>query len=279
MNTIKYTTIENVLYDLTTAVDEMSWDDNAMRYWAIKAAKKMAPEAMYPTYVKQTTLSSHKSIMPSDFVYLNGIMLKTYDQASDSLLSRQVGYRNSTDSIDGLDYQGNDLLPYAAWIAAQKSNAWIPLKATSSIYMDSILCTDDYYLCPECQYEFNVSSTGVITSTAKEGDLLISYKGFPRDTDGKLLIPDDEDFKEAVFSFVLYRYFLKKVNGGKNEFRQQRDYYKREFHRASMKAKNLNSPDLPMMEKIKNEASRLVRPSYKYDHGFANLGYKENITY
>lgn len=150
---------------------------------------------------------------------------------------------------------------------------------SSSIYTSSILCEGYQVPVGDCKHTYSVSSSGVITSNTREGELLISYKAFPRDEEGNLLIPDNEDFKEAIFNFVLHRYFLSKVNSGKRQYKEDRDYYRKEFHRAAMKSKTMNAPDLGSIENIKNQAAGLVKPSYGYDSGFATISSKENIRH
>lgn len=87
---------------------------------------------------------------------------------------------------------------------------WGPLRLTTNPYHNSICNTSSLFNCNQCANEFSISPSGVITTTGKEGSLLISYLGYPIDEDGFALIPDDETAKEAIFHYVLYRYWLQK---------------------------------------------------------------------
>lgn len=80
------------------------------------------------------------------------------------------------------------------------------MRASTSPFMKSICTSEQLLFCTDCNHEFVVDSSLVLTSTLKNGTLLVAYKGYPVDEEGLALIPDDETLKEALFHFVLYNY-------------------------------------------------------------------------
>jgi hypothetical protein len=145
--------------------------------------------------------------------------------------------------------------------------------------MKAFHCDDEFWTCPECQYEYVVNPDGSITSNVKDGTIIIAYKAWPTDKEGFLLIPDHEDFKEAILHYVLYRYYVVKAVTHEEAARQERDWHLRRYNTLAQKAKSLNLPDIDTLENIKNAQSRLVPRSNRYDNFFGNLGYKENLSY
>jgi len=77
-------------------------------------------------------------------------------------------------------------------------------------YNLSIATSSVLVRCDQCQHEYTISPSGVITTTLLEGIMLLSYLAYPKDEEGYALIPDDENVKEAIFHYVLYRYWLQK---------------------------------------------------------------------
>jgi hypothetical protein len=88
--------------------------------------------------------------------------------------------------------------------------SWSPVRLTSNPYHNSICFNTSLSQCDECTHEFSISPSGVITFSMESGTVLISYLGYPEDEEGYALIPDDESLKEAIFHYVLYRYWLQK---------------------------------------------------------------------
>ena len=50
----------------------------------------------------------------------------------------------------------------------------------------------------------------IMKFTFESGTVLVRYKGFPRDNKGYPFVPDDQNFEEAAFWYILTRLFLRK---------------------------------------------------------------------
>lgn len=281
MNIINYVPIDKVLYDLSLTIPESSWNETKFREWAHAGAIKIAPETIFQDYTSLAVLNNHKALMPVGYKYINQIMINTNQDRSDLLVDivRTLNLENAEDNpaLNAMD--NPELLPARVMDAYRESNHWEPLKRTSSTFMKAIHCVDDFWECPSCKYEYSVSANGIITSTAKTGYILISYKSYPRTEEGVLLVPDHPDFLEAVHHYVLMKYHSSQVLLNNEGSYRERDWHLKRFATLSMKAKSLNLPDLDTLENIKNEQTRLIPKTDRYDQAFIGLGSSEHITH
>lgn len=133
--------------------------------------------------------------------------------------------------------------------------------------------------CYDCKHEYVVDPGGCITTTLPKGYLLVSYLRNPTDSTGHLLIPDNEDLKEAIFHYVLYRYFLTRAIRKEQGSAQERDYHRMMFGMLKQKAAGaLNSPSIDELENIKDHRDHLVPRGNRYNGMFSKLNQKETET-
>ena len=185
-------------------------------------------------------VSVHKATLPSDFKYLI-----------------QAAYNKGT----------------------QASPAWEPLRLTTNPYHNSI-CTDTTITrCVNCSNEFSIDASGVITTTLDEGVILLAYLGYPVDAEGFALIPDDENVKEAIQHFVLYKYWLQKDMMKEDGAEKRMKFHLQMWGTLSKKALSLNLPDIASLENIKNIHNRLVPRTNRFEQLFQSLGDRENIRF
>lgn len=150
-----------------------------------------------------------------------------------------------------------------------------PLRRTSNFFMNMVHCDDDFYTCPECAYEYNISNNGTITTTMKDGILAVSYKHLPVDDNGDILIVDNEDLKEAITHYCLYKYYLRKSLYNEESSERQRDWHLARFNALAIKSRSIDLPDIDQLENMANYATRIVPRRHMYDTYFTQLGSKE----
>ena len=80
------------------------------------------------------------------------------------------------------------------------------MRLTTNPYHQSLCLNNSLLDCYYCKHEFSVSNELVLTSTLRTGTIMVAYIGLPKNSDGKLLIPDDEELKEAILNYILFRY-------------------------------------------------------------------------
>lgn len=278
MPAIKHISIKSVLYELSTLIEEEHWDEARFLEWANKAAKKINLFANWEDKVCTRVLDSHRAEMPTDWKFINMILYRedTVDNSTlTDLIARELNLEESTNpAVAHMENVDNLLSAFAEPFSS--AHQYKPLRRTSGFFMNMIHCDDEFYSCPECAYEYSISQGGIITSTLQTGILAISYKAYPTDEEGYLLIPDNEDLKEALVHYCLYRHFLRKSIYSEDASRGERDWHLRRYSVLAMKAKSTDLPDIDELENIKNFHTRIVPRTHMYDTYFTMLGNKEN---
>ena len=94
------------------------------------------------------------------------------------------------------------------------------------------------------------------------------------------MIPDDEVLKDALFHFVMYRFWLARSMTGEQGSAQQYMYHQQQYsHMGKRAVARLNMPTVDGLENIKNLTQRLVPRSNLYDTAFSRLSNRENIRF
>jgi len=117
-----------------------------------------------------------------------------------------------------------------------------------------------------------------LTLSVKEGEVCMAYLEFPVDDAGWPLIPDHENYIQAVQNYIVMKvdYIMWRRdpnNAGKRALYQDS---KRDWHLyAGSALSSAKSPDLDKMESIKNSLIRTFKSFNSHGGGFKNLGYQQ----
>lgn len=154
------------------------------------------------------------------------------------------------------------------------------MRLASNPYHEMICEDKTLMYCTDCDHEFSVSPSLILTSTLLSGTVMISYLGYPVDEDGYQLIPDDETLKEALFHYGLYRYWMSKYSMKEEGSKERLQFHLQMWGALSLKATgNLNMPDLNQMENLKSQFNRILPRENRFQQMFLTLGNRENVKY
>jgi len=233
-------------------------------------------------------LVEHKAQLPNDLTYLTQVAYRP-ELPSDEIeeLTRIMNLQGEEWNTAVTDHMFNPSgLPEKAVrsLYASGLNKWYPMRASSSPFMSGILITGTPYnsvdwTTPNLQgdHEYIVDSSMCLTSTLSDAVLAISYMRYPVKANGDTLIPDDEDLKEAIVHYCLYRYWLTRSFLREPNADKERDYHLSRYEVLMAKAGGeLNLPTLDELENLKNLTNRLVPRSNQYDNFFSKLNNRES---
>lgn len=281
MTTTNFVSINSVLYDLSTVIPEEHWNKTVMLEWIYKGLGKLRVHTKFQEALCVLEVISHKAQLPKDWKYIT-----------------QIAYKETFSDVDATTFQ--DLLGIDAdqkhmanptALAQKAANAtldymrtnWTPMRLASNPFTKSIHTNISIFpqhaftrSCPECKHEYTVDPDGCITTTLPNGYILLSYLRNPKGNDGHALIPDNEDLKEALVHYALFRYFMVRAIRKEQGAHQERDYHRAMFSTLKTKAAGaLNSPSLDQLENIKNQQDHLVPRSNRWDGMFSKLNQPE----
>ena len=237
---MNYVSIKSVLAQLALIIDDRYWNETAVLEHATRAMRTLNLEDKFEQKVAIVEIITHKGHIPNDFKFLT----------------------------------------QAAFNAGTTSNpVWSPIRLTTNPFHTSICLTDSITRCDNCSQEFSMSPSGVITTTLDSGNILLSYLAYPQDEEGFALIPDNEDVKEAILHFVLYKYWLQKDMMKEEGAEKRMRFHLQMWGTLSKKALSLNLPDISKMENLKNIHNKLVPRSNAFQQLFQFLGDRENVKF
>lgn len=241
---MNYTSIKSVLAQIALTIDDRYWNEITMLEHATRAFRQLNLESKWETKVVEDTIEEHKTTLPKDLKYL-----------------LQIAYKHNTN------------------ISEDKKPIYQPMRLSASPFSSSVCiygCSAD---CTKCPHQYSISPSGVVTTTLRSGDILISYLAYPTDEEGFALIPDDESLKEAIFHYVLYRYWLQKDMMKEEGAEKRMGFHLQMWNTLSKKALSLNLPSLGRMENLKNIQNRLVRTEDHFKSMFTNLASPQSTSF
>lgn len=252
----KFISINSVLYDIATSVPESDYDKLRFTEWITKGYKKLATSKKYQTNYCTQTVEEHKATLPEEAVVVNQIAYKKQLTQADAEYIKQHVINADLELAETI---ASDLSTMINWTPLYKETGTFMMPDTNCIY---------------CPGKYSIDIHNCITTSFKEGTIIISYQGYPLNEEGEMMIPDNENIKDALFHYVMYRMNLRKTYS--NEVRYEREFHlgQYELFKAKGKAEE-EMPDLGEMENIKNNQNRLVPRSYRFDSFFMDLGNKE----
>lgn len=154
------------------------------------------------------------------------------------------------------------------------------MRLTSNPYHNSLCLDKSLMYCTDCDHEFSVSPGLVLTTTLSAGVIMVAYLSHPTDEYGDTLIPDDENLKEALFHYVLYRYWLSKYQMKEDGARERIKFHLEMWNTLAIKTTgNMNLPDINQLENIKAQLNRLVPRENRFQQMFLTLGNRENVNF
>lgn len=293
----RYISIDSVLHDVSLILDDPHYNEHKMREWAIQGYRKLRVHDQYQVKVALLQVISHKVILPADLRHIAQIAYKTNvttDQITE--LRRIMNIENEADN-PALRYMV-DPEGFATRILnttlSGLGTPWKPMRRSTNSFiktvgLDASIYGDDESTpnfnfthklnCPECEHEYTVDHNLCLTTTLADGFIWVSYLAHISDTKGRVLIPDDEDLKDALMHYCLYKYWLTKSSIKEEGAIRERDWHLSMYQTLKTKAAgNINMPDTDRMENIAQLTNRLVPRRHMYSGFFDKLNHRENIT-
>lgn len=264
----KYVPIKTILYDLSLSLDPSEWNTSVVTEWALKASRKMGGVSLFKDNIEWYQIVDHTLKVPSDLKVINQIEVYkqslTYNTAQNATLIEKIRRRT--------DHPHQEIFVEAT--EGHKGSDYRPVYKSTGHFINAC----NYENIGTCVPEYR-EETNLLRFSFREGIVAINYLGYAKD--GKdYLIPDIEDYKEAIRYYILYRIYDTKCRVETTQFNiAERDRNYKMYTSLAMKAVgkvNEASIDTNTMENLKNMRSRMISRSNLWEQGFANLGKPES---
>ncbi len=271
----KWTNIKSVLFELERSIPKEFYNEGRLIEDCMKAVDKIGAIVTYQQAVKFIKVENYKACIPLDCLQIIQIAHKnTFDITDNEIAQLEVEMGINNDPA-----MSNSTLAYQALLASKSyKNNWTPLRLSTNSFALAVHCDNCVNIGNNCAYEYSVSPDGTMTFNFKTGFICIAYYAYPVDCDNIPLIPDDEDYKEALKDYCLMTSWELRWNM-KEEGAEQR-YMKYQQLWGLMKAKataSVRMPDVAGAENLKNVMNRLIPKSRRFNSFFSNLNSEENL--
>ena len=278
---IKFVSLKSVLWDLSTTVPEESYNEHLFYEWAAKGFEKIRPHLSYSLCNAIVPVIGHHGALPNNMIsVLNVAISATNNETQQTELENLIQESLSLDEPNNVYLLNGDIKDKIISLINNK-NRWQMMYKTSSNFIKSVstneLIKNQLNEVPQytiCQGEY-------LFSSVENGLCLIAYLGTPTAENGDILIPNDEDLKEAIYHYCMYRWYSSKIATAEVNsmlhYKQEREFHLSQFQVLALKAKSLDLPDLATLENMANNHNRMVTLQHSYGQGFANLLIPEYI--
>lgn len=274
MSVNKFVSIDSILYKLSLVIDDRHFSESRFREWAIEGFRQSKVKSKYCLNYCILEIKQHKAILPEDLVFVDQIIHKPATSSSNS----------SNDTFGSGTYLNlSNLIENSVDKSQSNLNGWSIMRKSASSFVQTVT-TEGGPINSEtfnvCDHQYSIDSNSCLTSTAKDGNIIISYYGYTKDVNGKTLIPDNENLKQALMHFCLYMFWLSKSLMKEEGSRSERDWHYNKFILTAGKAADeINQPSNDEYENLKNITNRIISDPNQYRNLFIGLGTAENIKH
>lgn len=236
-----------------TRTTDSSYMDDLLE-WIPEAMDKLKTRQQYFTCYKTLHIKNYSAKLPCGLVWLeavsyNGFRLREGSSIVHpaSIPSLEVGLTNATATTI--------FVPDTE--VAIENHLDVRISGTDLIALDTS-SNGQYY---KIQLDY-------IQTSFEEGDIVIYYLKRPVDIEGYVLVPDNEDYKEAIF------WYLKMMMieaGYEDPIHQWKDCYELFYNVHGPRAiTDISYPSVDTIESLKQSTSKLIPPQHYYDDFFIN---------
>ena len=271
----KWTNIKSVLFELERRIPKDIYSEARLIEDCMRAVDFIGAVPTYQVKTYFTAIENHKFCIPSDCLQIVQIAHRvnlnlTEDELADIKQMMQILPDTPIE---------NSTLPYQVWTDNwQHRYGWTPLRLSTDSFSLSVHADDSRNLYTTCQNSYTVSPDGTITTSCKKALILMSYYAYPKDCDGVPLIPDIEDYKQALINYCMmnnwqYRWELKEEGAGER-------YKEYQMLWGLFKAKataSIRMPDVASAQNMQNIISKLIPNNRRFNNFFRTLGDFENL--
>lgn len=266
---MKFIKLKTVLPDLASSVNPAFWNEAEVVEWAFKAMRKIDAFEQYELYMNYQVVSSYKANLPDD---LSKLVLAAYKLSGD-ITTDLVDIQNDLGVENDSYYEGFNQSGYF-------SSEYRPLRLERSPFSNQVLCEECDNLASHSEHSYRINPNMTITTSFSDGAVCYAYLRFAVDCDGDYLIPDLEDYVDAVRSYILSRYWEARWNANEQGAYERFDHYSLRWQilcrKVKGKLKRVNILDV--MENLRQMSNRLLPKERDYYTGFSNRK-EENTSF
>lgn len=274
---IKFVDIRSVIPDIYDIVDEAVVSSGDIVEWCAKAMGQIGSVETYVPQIAIKEVRGFQTDLPDGLLQVNQILYKPSSDCPGCVKNLSPDdYQKLLDAYKCCANTESDLTTNLK-IKSQCfldtiPNYWAPLRASTSNFMMSVLCENSPNLTSNCENEYTIRPNGTIVTDFESGTIIISYMMWPRDDNGNIMIPYDEELIEALRLFCMTKIWERRWNRHEQGADQRFMTYKQEWGRyKNMVRGKLKLPTEDQWQNIIDYSVNLLPKKDRYYSYFGNL--------
>jgi hypothetical protein len=250
MQVNKWIELKAVIPSVLDVIDDNIVDEGMIYEMAYKAMKMLQVHSTKIPKVKFIYIENYKACLPKDVDQVEMVIHKEKIEVK-HCVEKLTDYFSSYGHKPGL-LDPDNFVKYLI------QDDWGVMLNASNKFSSTYFCGKEYNFNYTCKHDYNIVPGNVIITSMKEGLIAISYLADAM-LDDEIMIPDDEEFIEALKSYVLKTVWESRWNIKEEGADGRFQYYALEWalKKANVKGK-YKMPTLEEMEQIKWERLRLL---------------------
>jgi len=258
---MKWIPLNYVLSDLIVTMSKDNWSEDDAIEWAIRAMRKLRIPAQYEKAMAVIPIADYTGEMPSDYELVELVAYKDEPTLEEELAKIKIDLGHDND----LYYTGFFQDMY--FVSQYK-----PLRLAQSPFAISVHCDTCQNLVSQAEHEYLIYPNGIIKTSFFTGTICMAYRRYAKDKDGSYLVPDDEDYLDALRVYIMMRIWEYRANMKEQGAGELFMYYSRRwsFKRKAVNGKLRTFKTLDEWENWRQQSNRLIRKERDYYSGFSN---------
>ena len=263
--------LESVIFRVLELLPQDAVSEERLEEWAYQAYEEIAAHDLYEQNVCFATVNNHRASIPKGAFRIDMVLYKAPTMVSEPYLEAPIYTSKEPDHL-----VTQEILD--TFVKKEHQMSWRPLQYSSNAFHNTVLCNMSPNLHVSCKDTFTINPrANCIVTSFEIGHLAIAYAGIPQDPDtGKWYIPDKEEVKRAIESYMFKRYWQWQMNMKEEGAANMYQLYSNEWELLAAKAKG----ELMMPDFIEYQTLRNVNKFIKEDSPFSTaLGALNNSEY
>lgn len=278
----KWTSVKSVLFELERFIPKEFYNEGRLIEDCMRAVDRIGAVTSYQQRVKFIEVSNYKACIPADCLQIIQVAMKNRMTTDTDIMSLAETAHTCGDGCttctDTQLFDINNIVSQTVVPSKNFYNYWTALRLSTNSFAQSVHCDNCVNFTSTCQYEYSVAPTGDMTFSFQDGFICISYYCYPMDCDNIPLIPDDEDYKQALINFCLMTAWELRWN--MKEDGADSRYIKYQQLWGLFKAKataSIRMPDVGNAENLMQISLTLIPNTRRFNSFFSNLASPENL--
>jgi hypothetical protein len=271
----KWTNIKSVLFELERFTPKDLYDEQRSIEDCMRAVDFIGAVPTYQQAVRFIKVENYKACLPLDCLQIIQVAYKHNWHVNEQDLAdirEMLGYDNDPSLEDST-------LPLQVLLDSKRfTNQWRPLRVSTNSFTLAVHCENSVNIGHPCQYEYTVTPDGSMTFNFKTGYICVAYYCYPKDCHGNFLIPDVEDYKEALKNFCLMtlwelRWNMKEEGASERYMKYQQLWG---IYKAKAEA-SIRMPGVSEAQNLTTINNKLIPNTRRFNNFFSTMNHEENL--